>query len=59
MSFIEPSARVVFIFWTLVEREWWAASEKRRREYGSNLARLETASELKKGDPKALNQTAL
>ena len=37
---IEPSAREVFIFWTLVEREEQGVSEERRRGYGSNLARL-------------------
>ena len=37
---IEPSAREVFIFWTLVEREELGVSEARRRECGLNLARL-------------------
>ena len=42
------SAREVFIFWTLVEKEArGGAVEKRRREHGTNLAILETASELK------------
>ena len=43
---LEPSARVVYIF--LVEREERGASEDRRREHCSNLARLEVASEPKK-----------
>ena len=45
-----PSARKVIIFWSLVEREreeWEGGrASERRREHGSNLARLETASEL-------------
>ena len=40
LKLIEPSAREVFIFWTLVEREERGASEERRGEHGSNLARL-------------------
>ena len=48
-----PSAREVFTFRTLVEREERGASEERKREHGSILARLETASELQKNvDPK-------
>ena len=45
---IETSAREVFIFWTLVEREELLGGEwgRRREHHGSNLARLETASEL-------------
>ena len=42
LEHIGPSARHVFIYWTLVE------SEDRRKKHGSNLARLETSSELKK-----------
>ena len=46
---IEPCARKVFIFWTLVEREeHWGAIDERWREHVLNLATLETASELKK-----------
>ena len=48
LKLIEPSAREVFIFWTLVEREERGVSEERRRDHVSNLARLETASKLKK-----------
>ena len=48
LELIEPSAREVFIFWTLVKREEQGMSEERKREQGSNLARLETALELKK-----------
>ena len=49
LELIEPSAREVFIFWILVEREERGGVELGRiREHGSNLARLETASELKK-----------
>ena len=45
LELIEPSAREVFIFWTLVEREeQGGASEERRKEHDSNLARLETAA---------------
>ena len=47
LELIEPSAREVFTVWTLVERAV-GISEERRREHGSNLSRLETASELKK-----------
>ena len=47
LKLIEPSARPVFIFWTLVEREeWGGVSEERKREHESNLARLKTAPEL-------------
>ena len=51
-----PSAKEVFIFGTLVEREeWGGVSEEKRTEHGSNLARFETASELKINvDPKSL-----
>ena len=48
LEHIEQSAREVFIFWTLVEREERETSEESRREHGSNKAKLETASELKK-----------
>ena len=50
LELIKPfDAREELIFWIPVEREeWGGASEERRREYGSNLARLKTASELKK-----------
>ena len=55
LELIEPSARKVFIFWTLVEREGEGVSEGRRREHGSNLARIKTASELQKTvDPQPL-----
>ena len=48
LEFIEPSGRErYFYLWTPVEREERGASEE-RSEHGSNLARLETASELKK-----------
>ena len=46
LDLIEPSAREVFIFWSREKRG--GASEERRREHCSNLARLETASEFKK-----------
>ena len=49
LELIEPSAREVFNFLTLVEREErGGASEDMRREHGSNLAGLKIASELKK-----------
>ena len=48
LEFIEPSAREVFIFWTMFEREnGGGANEERRREHGSNPARPETASKVK------------
>ena len=34
LEFLEPSAREVSIFWTLVKREEWRASQERRREHG-------------------------
>ena len=40
LELLEPSARELFIFWTLVEREERWASEERRNEHGSNLAGL-------------------
>ena len=43
LKLIKPSDREVFIFGTLVEREERTKSEERRKEHGSNLARLETA----------------
>ena len=55
---IAPSAREVIIF-LLVSREK-GGGRMWRGEHGSNLARLETASELKKTvDPLPLQQTAL
>ena len=48
LKLIKPSDREVFIFGTVVEREERTKSEERRKEHGSNLARLETAPELKK-----------
>ena len=45
LELIEPPAKEVFIFWTVVEREELGASEEMRGEHGSNLARLEKASE--------------
>ena len=53
---IEPSARVVFIFWTLVEREERGTSEERGK-HGSNLARLKTAASEQKEtvDPQPLS----
>ena len=47
---MEPSAREVFNFWTLVEKRR-GPSEERRRKHDANLARLKTASELKNVDP--------
>ena len=49
LDLIEQSRLLeVLIFWTQVEREGRGEGEERKREHGLNLARLETASELKK-----------
>ena len=45
IELIEPSAREVFILTMVGREERGGASEGRRREHGSNLARLETALE--------------
>ena len=46
LELIESSASEIFIFWTHVEREErGGASEERRGEHGSNLARLEAAKQ--------------
>ena len=44
LELIKPSAREIFIF--LVETKEQGAIEERRREHGSNKARLDTAPEL-------------
>ena len=55
LELIEPAARKVVMFCTLVEEKERVASEERIREIGSKQARLETASELKKFvDPQPL-----
>ena len=51
LELIERSAREVFLFWNLVERENRGG---RRREHGSNLVRIVTGSELKKTSIKRL-----
>ena len=43
---IEPSARKVFIFWTLVEREERGASEERRKK---NMAQTKQDSKQRQG----------
>ena len=54
LKLVEPSAREVFIFLgILVEREE-RGGRVRRGEHDSNLARLETASELKKTSGRAV-----
>ena len=48
LELIKLSAIKVFIYLDSCREEWGGACEERRSQYGSNLAILETASELKK-----------
>ena len=48
MELIEPSAKEVFIFWTLVEKEERGVCGEEKRTWLKPSDRLKTASELKK-----------
>ena len=59
LELIEPSAREVFIFWTLVEREKREASEEGGEQNKPNEIRNSVTAQKKTVDPQHLLQTTL